>query len=137
MAKFPGKLRRRSRLLTQIEEPIEQSVGGLITRLLKGYSQAGNGHPWGNDRRPRHEGPQAPSFVDAPTVIDACGLCIGILNRGVMRPHNALFDHALVFESTNSIYDHQSPPLSAPQFPRKFSRNFLKFESFAPCDCGA
>ena len=26
---------------------------GLITRLLKDYPQAGNGRPWGSDRRPK------------------------------------------------------------------------------------
>ena len=47
------------------------------------------------------------SYVDGPTVIDACGLCLGdnlsTEAGGIIRSHDALFDHVLVFESTNSI----------------------------------
>ena len=48
MAKFPGKLWRRSSLLIQIQER------DLITPLLKDYPQAGNGCPRG--RRSSSEG---------------------------------------------------------------------------------
>ena len=42
------------------------------------------------------------SYVDGPTVIDVCGLCLGdnlsTEAGGVIRSHDALFDHILVFE---------------------------------------
>ena len=69
------------------------------------------------------------SNVHGPTVIDACGLCLGdnlsTEAGGVIRSHDALFDHILVFESTNSLCTAIS---------REFSCNFLKFGSSAPCE---
>ena len=61
------------------------------------YPQVGNGRLWGNDRRTKGDVGKAKlfergtkcrekkrdrklivSYVDAPTVINACGLCLGV-----------------------------------------------------------